>query len=543
MLHLFLLLDAREQLISTCYIKSPLGFCLHFLTIRAAFVHLAASASEEMSSKAPPRSWASIPAPPGEGQLRVMSYNILADEYTLENFSYCPKEFLDWGHRLKHILLEIMKKDCEIVCLQEVSSRAYVKQLMPLLSKRGYKGTYLRKSGREELEGVAVFYKTDKLALVETHRLAICELSRDLELSSKFGRVAQSSSSPPASPAAQASPSAAPAEERADMRGHDALWRRLDTMPHVALAAVFVPIGGSGHSAGGSAAAQPQEDDDDMDGSRSGPGAMPTPSSPSPSNDASQRLPTLAAQAGGIVPAGQPIVITNFHAYWNPKWPEVKVLQVGLVIAAANRIRRSINARAGRDDAAVIFCGDLNTMPLLKGPTESDPLPGEGGRPLVPGVYELLVSGRLDSSHPHHPVARRSGLYYKSDLPPLSPASMPALQLPLRFASAYVSVSGSEPEWSNWHTHDFCETLDYIFVATHEAAAVTEESASRSSSSGDDYALEWRPLRAVPQPFSVLQPPSKTDVMALQGAAGGGCPNEGVPSDHIPLAAKFALQR
>ena len=309
------------------------------------------------------------------------------------------------------------------------------------------------------------------------------------------------------------------------------LWRRVEGMPHAAISAVFIPIGG-GTLPGASIAQQDAEDEADFESSSSsGPGAMPA----APVGASSS---ASASAASGISASPvQAIVVTNFHAYWNPRWPELKVLQVALVTQATNRIRLAVNSKLGRNDGAVLLCGDLNTMPLLRGPTEADPSPGHGREwPLAPGVYELLTSGHLPAEHPHHPFARRKGALYKSDVPPLHPSSVPPITLPLRFASAYATVTGAEPAWTNWHTHDFVECLDYIFVATHERDSVTSASVGSSDS---PLSPAWRPLTGAPMPFAVLQPPSEADILALPGGKAGGCPNEAVPSDHIPIAAKL----
>ena len=46
-------------------------------------------------------------------------------------------------------------------------------------------------------------------------------------------------------------------------------------------------------------------------------------------------------------------------------------------------------------------------------------------------------------------------------------------------------------------------------------------------------------MRAV----AVLDVPADEDVLNFEGAAGGGCPNAGLPSDHVSLHVQFALDR
>jgi hypothetical protein len=106
-----------------------------------------------------------------------------------------------------------------------------------------------------------------------------------------------------------------------------------------------------------------------------------------------------------------------------------------------------------------VFCGDFNSLPLIRERTEYDSSVPPGG--LVSGVYSLLSKGFLATSHPHHPAARRG----------LHPGSVTSMDLPMRFTSAYAAALGREPLWTNWHRHDFRETLDYVWVAEAEEDA------------------------------------------------------------------------
>jgi hypothetical protein len=519
----------------------------------------------------PARAWAPAPPPPATPAappaLKVMSFNILAEEYTADNFGYCPPQYLAWGHRLKQILLEILRREPDVLCLQEVSSRAHAKQLAPFLAKRGYRAVYMKKHGKEEVEGLAIFHNERTTVLLEARRFVLAELARD----SRWGRKAQQRGSPAptpslsSSPAARspsaASPAATPSSPSSaaaatpaagwsprEASGFHTLWRRLEGMPQVALAAVIAP-----RAAAGAAAGDGGGDDDVVMAGASGAGAMPSPSATgAAAGSDDDGLPSLLSSSGRgaepaahppLSPAQQALVVTNFHAYWSPKWPEVKALQVALAVDATDALRREVNARYRRADTGVLFVGDLNTMPIIRAPTEYD---GAGPFPLVPGVYSLLSTGSLRAEHPHHPVARRAPAHGRTDVPPLHPTALPHLELPLRFASAYVAAAGAEPAWTNWHTHDFIEALDYIWVATHERSAADEGGGGGSSSSaaavdGDDDAAAWQPLPRVPVPVAVLMPPSGDDVRALDGGGAGGCPNEGIPSDHIPLVAALAL--
>lgn len=543
--------------------------------------------------------------------IKICSYNVLADNYLGDGgsaFPYCPIQYLEWTYRLKLLLRDILKRDPDIVNLQEVNARHYSKFFVPLLSARGFKGCFMRKVGKDELEGVAIFYKESTMSLVSSHRLPVGELAKDPQICASFRgtpippahmtpapRAAGSrpgtpvgastastpvtlpSLQPSVSPAARSVPASptitaaavGPAAgsvgtwSESEVRGHNRLWQRLEGMPHAALAVVLT------RRADGGAAARR-----DLDSPPAIPSAREAapPAAPPGSSDAGDdgddggdpfeagggrgrgagAMPQPPPASATVPPRGQQaFVITNFHAYWSPAWPELKVLQVALVTAGADRIRRQANAASGRDDAALVFCGDLNTMPSIAGPTEYDSEPGPAGWPLTPGVYELLTSGSLPQEHPHHPYTRRKdGEGGKGNPnPPLHRDSVPALKLPLRFSSAYKAVTGSEPDWTNWHCHTFIECLDYVFVGTHEHSDSAGASDAVGSALGEDVTMSshepaassWQPIPRAPVPYAVLAPPAKEDILALDGGKEGGCPNEACPSDHIPLVVKFAV--
>jgi mRNA deadenylase 3'-5' endonuclease subunit Ccr4 len=56
-----------------------------------------------------------------ENPLTVVSWNILADQYTDDQFaSNCSPEHLAWENRLPRIIDELISYDADVICLQEV---------------------------------------------------------------------------------------------------------------------------------------------------------------------------------------------------------------------------------------------------------------------------------------------------------------------------------------------------------------------------------------------------------------------------------------
>ncbi|XP_065122925.2 CCR4-NOT transcription complex subunit 6-like isoform X1 [Paramisgurnus dabryanus] len=108
----------------------------------------------------------------------VMCYNVLCDKYaTRQLYGYCPSWALNWEYRKKGIMEEITNCDADIISLQEVETQQYYAFFLETLKERGYDGFFCPKSRaklvseqeRKHVDGCAVFFKTDKFALVQKH--------------------------------------------------------------------------------------------------------------------------------------------------------------------------------------------------------------------------------------------------------------------------------------------------------------------------------------------------------------------------------------
>jgi endonuclease/exonuclease/phosphatase family metal-dependent hydrolase len=70
---------------------------------------------------------------------------------------------LQWPQRLRRIIKTVLDCNPDVVCLQEVDDfPGFVEHLAP----QGYEGRFCKKAGRSQ-DGSAIFWKTDKLSLVE----------------------------------------------------------------------------------------------------------------------------------------------------------------------------------------------------------------------------------------------------------------------------------------------------------------------------------------------------------------------------------------
>ncbi|XP_041462744.1 nocturnin-like isoform X1 [Lytechinus variegatus] len=113
---------------------------------------------------------------PGDGRVRVMVWNVLADALSMgaDNFIKCPMEALLWEHRKYAIIEEILTYDPDVVCLQEVDH--YEDFFQPVLQQIGYSGSFNPKPDSPCLDcvinngpdGCAVLFKTGRFKLVKS---------------------------------------------------------------------------------------------------------------------------------------------------------------------------------------------------------------------------------------------------------------------------------------------------------------------------------------------------------------------------------------
>ncbi|RLN55189.1 hypothetical protein BBP00_00008614 [Phytophthora kernoviae] len=125
--------------------------------------------------------------------------------------------------------------------------------------------------------------------------------------------------------------------------------------------------------------------------------------------------------------SGPLICIANVHIFPNPKFPDVKMWQVSMLAKQLERVTLSRNL-------PTILCGDFNSEPSS-------------------AVYEFMTRNHVSLGHPdlQYAPSQLSNIYASLDL-----------EHNIGFASAYASVFGSEPEYTNYTGH-WTGVVDYVW--------------------------------------------------------------------------------
>ena len=111
---------------------------------------------------------------------RVVSYNILADNYVKDEFAqkvlfpYCPPYAMDISYRQQLLLKEIPGYNADLICLQECGLKLFQNNLQPALETMGFEGL-MRCKGEEVPEGEATFFRKSKFSLISQHDIVLKE--------------------------------------------------------------------------------------------------------------------------------------------------------------------------------------------------------------------------------------------------------------------------------------------------------------------------------------------------------------------------------
>lgn len=104
-----------------------------------------------------------------DNSFTVMSYNVLAQDLLLEHrslYQWHDARALKWDYRSRILLQEIKEANADILCFQEVQA-SHLDSFYSKLKNLGYKGIFKRRS-EKNVDGCAVYYKSDKFHLIES---------------------------------------------------------------------------------------------------------------------------------------------------------------------------------------------------------------------------------------------------------------------------------------------------------------------------------------------------------------------------------------
>ncbi|CAG9530616.1 unnamed protein product [Cercopithifilaria johnstoni] len=120
--------------------------------------------------------------PANSGNIRVISYNILANLYLdlkLKQedlyFSYCSKEYQNYDYRYPILLREIPDYRADIVFLQEVDERLWLRFLPEVMSSSGY-DCHFKKKGMKVNEGLVICFRKKQFRCLQSHDMWLPEL-------------------------------------------------------------------------------------------------------------------------------------------------------------------------------------------------------------------------------------------------------------------------------------------------------------------------------------------------------------------------------
>jgi len=128
------------------------------------------------------------PCRPEDSELRVVSYNLLADYYSDSDFSrqslfaHCPHDWLNGEYRRQLVLREILGYNADVIMMQEVDRKMYRNGLTAVLGASGMSGSQALK--KEVPEGLATFWNNSRFKLIQSFHEEFNEsLSKEYSLS------------------------------------------------------------------------------------------------------------------------------------------------------------------------------------------------------------------------------------------------------------------------------------------------------------------------------------------------------------------------
>ena len=107
--------------------------------------------------------------------LKLLTYNVLSPFCTArDRYPHCPSWALAWTYRRERVLQELFTHAPDLVCLQEVTQKAFISFFLPsLAASGGFDGIFQARA--RKTEGSALFFKKDRFQLLEKLQIDLGE--------------------------------------------------------------------------------------------------------------------------------------------------------------------------------------------------------------------------------------------------------------------------------------------------------------------------------------------------------------------------------
>ena len=433
----------------------------------------------------------SSPSPSTHSTFRLMTYNVLADQYAQEHcrelYSAVPWVALEWNTRAAMIAKEVEYWGPDVVCFQEVD---HFEQLQGLLKPHGYKGVYTARTGGRP-DGLAMFWKrsrftTEAMQVLEFAHLGlkdnVCQLTVLKSKDSAFALLV------------------ANIHVLFNPKRGDIKLGQVRTMLEAAHTLVSarpsgpcpVVVCGDFNSAVGSPLYEFMLQGQLELGSTD-----------------RRRL------SGQVEVAGR------------TGWPTIRD---AFLQALSQGARSEADAMAAAVGALPSYSSMTDPYNSLREPKLLDGLDSPAARMMLPAASPPM--DRRDSASSGSSSMKnssRSGKAFRGWAPEdikLAAGNGPesrqgVAKHPLQLQSAYLSVAGTEPLYTTVHDK-YVGTVDYIFYSPDLPA-------------GGDEVEKKTQEQPLLKPVKVLQPPSLRTMQT-------GLPSLGWPSDHLSLLADFEIK-
>ena len=270
--------------------------------------------------------------------LRVLTYNILADLYTSRDvdqhlmYAHCDLSHLMRWRRMPMLIYEILAYNADVICLQEVDTSIYDTLLRPVLESKGYQGFYSNKASTQQ-EGCAMFWSTscfEEVSEFDMKTISIRDLFAEHEdhlLKGNFGST----------------------DDNGEDAGNKQLnkWNSMDEIldlmgKHDELRRIAREKTGQILQVANLTLKNPRDD----------------------------------ATNANAASKPKRMILANTHLFYHPMADHIRAMQAYVVCKKIDEVRR----QDGSDPYPLVLCGDLNSDPLS-------------------GAVQLLFTRAVDSHH------------------------------------------------------------------------------------------------------------------------------------------------